>query len=92
MNSEPQHSTLVDTVINLQERGYHYDFIADNADIICLQGTTKIKKGDFDIIETYYFHRQGKRKNIVNLLAIQLHDSDIRGILMNAGGLDGPMN
>ena len=92
MNIELTNKAIIDTVIKLQERGYDYDFVADQENIICLQWPEKINRADFGILEHHSYHLQENCNKVYHLFAIQLWNSGIKGILMNVHGFDEPIS
>lgn len=70
-------------IIDLQERGFNYDFVIENEHIRCLQYNELISPDDFEIVETYHCTSSGKHHECSLVYAIRLTNYDMQGILMS---------
>ena len=80
MNTTDYQDELLDTIIDLQERGFDYDFILAQEHICCLQYNELISPDDFEIIESHDCHDRIHLKGNYILFAIRLKNYNIKGI------------
>jgi hypothetical protein len=72
------------TIIDLQSRGYHLDFILKNEFILCVQDRELISPDDFEITDTYLFEVGRRPEENQVIYAICAMHSDLKGILMTS--------
>jgi hypothetical protein len=69
-------------IINLQERGYDFDFVLKNGSISCLQDKSLVRPEDFEITEEHLIIENECLKNTWVIFAVQISASNTKGILM----------
>src|ERR1700694_1835983 len=74
--------SVIDIIIDLQEKGFDHDFVLGHEYIRCLQYDVLIPPDDFDILEIRHCKEKVYLKNMAIIYAIQLKNYDIKGILM----------
>jgi len=76
---------VVDTIADLQSRGFTFDFgLADNK-LLCSQKKIFLKSSEFEIQELYYFPRDMEAPYERMVYAIEARRYDVKGILMITG-------
>jgi hypothetical protein len=76
------YTTKAEAIIDLQERGYDYDFILKNEYIICIQQSETICPDDFEITEAYRFDGAPRMSDNYIIYAVRSLNHDLNGILM----------
>ena len=71
-----------EAIIDLQNRGYIYDFILVNDLIVCLQQDEVLSKERMEVKETHRFKGKSEKGDNHMILAISSVDVDLKGILM----------
>jgi hypothetical protein len=71
-----------EAIIDLQSRGYIYDFILRNDLIVCLQQDEVLSLERMQVKETHWFKGKSQKSDDHLLLAISSVDVDLKGILM----------
>jgi hypothetical protein len=69
-------------IINLQERGYDFDFVLNNGSISCVQDKSLIKPENFEISEQHLIIDNRCLESTWVIFAVQIRDSGSKGILM----------
>jgi hypothetical protein len=78
--------TLVDTLIELQQRGYVHDFNLDQEALSCNAMNRVLKPDEFEIVEVYRFEGMNDPDDSAILYAIESKDG-LKGTLVNAYGV-----
>ena len=73
--------TIVDTIVDLQTRGYSSDFIVMDNQLFCAQQKIFLRHDEFDINEVYSFKPSQTREETV-LYGITSEQHAIKGILL----------
>lgn len=71
------------TIIDLQERGYDYDFVLDKEAIWCVQCDVPVYPDDFEIVEVHHCGAQLDESSSCVIYGIRLYNYDIKGIMMS---------
>lgn len=81
---ENSYPTKIDAIIDLQARGYEYDFVLKDENLHCVQHSQSVCPDEFAVIAAYRF--EGKRRMCDNCIvyAIQLLNNDGQGILLTS--------
>lgn len=69
-------------IIDLQERGYDFDFVLDNGAITCVQDRSLTDTEGFEITEKHLIIDDSCLENTCVIYAVQLLDGNAKGILM----------
>jgi len=77
---------IADIIINLQARGFNYDFSITCNQLICLQEELCLKPCEFEITEMHYFRKTRQTQQEKMLFAISAVEYCIKGILLITGG------
>ncbi|MET3501303.1 hypothetical protein ABIC45_002915 [Mucilaginibacter rubeus] len=69
-------------IIDLQERGYDFDFVLKNGLLSCVQDSALTSPEGFEITEKHLIIDDSCLENTCVIYAVQLLDSNAKGILM----------
>ena len=69
-------------IINLQERGYDFDFVLNNGSISCVQDKSLTKPEGFEITEKHLIVDNRCLESTCVIFAVHIIDSNTKGILM----------
>ncbi|MDO3641324.1 hypothetical protein [Mucilaginibacter sp. L3T2-6] len=83
MKTTDYQKELLDTIIDLQERGFDHDFVLDHEYIRCLQNDELIAPDDFEIVESHHCQDKIKHNGNCILYAIELKNHPVKGLLMS---------
>ena len=79
--SKKGNQNIVDTIVDLQTRGYSSDFIVMDNQLFCAQQKIFLRHDEFDINEVYSFKPSQTRQGTV-LYGIISEQHAIKGILL----------
>ncbi|MBS1598340.1 MAG: hypothetical protein JST75_08940 [Bacteroidetes bacterium] len=73
--------TAVDAIIDLQSRGYVYDFSESRETLLCAQQKIFLKRHEFVVTETYHFYGEEPSTHYI-ISAIEATNYFLKGILL----------
>jgi hypothetical protein len=76
------YASKAEAIIDLQERGYDYDFILKNECILCIQQSEDICPDDFEVTEAYRFDGESRMRDNYIIYAVRSLNHNLNGILM----------
>lgn len=79
--------TLSEVMNVLRERGYTEDFNLEENCLSCRGGECKVAPGEFVIDKVYRFEGDSNPEDEASLYAISSTHHNIKGILVNGGGI-----
>jgi hypothetical protein len=79
--------TLSEVMNVLRERGYTEDFNLEENCLSCRDGECKVSAGEFVIDKVYRFEGESNPDDEASLYAISSATHDVKGILVNGGGI-----
>lgn len=82
MKANDYREDLLDTIIDLQQRGFDHDFVLIHEYIRCLQLNEVIAPDDFDIVESHHCC-DSRYSGYYILYGIELQHLPVKGILMS---------
>ena len=79
--------SIIDAIVDLQERGFFLDFSLVDNKLLCCQEKCFLAAEEFDVLEMYRFHESHNssvREETV-VYAIESLNRSFKGILLNSG-------
>lgn len=76
--------SIVNTIIDLQSRGFYYDFCFVNDKIFCAQQKQFLNEDEFNILEMYRFPCYDKMMHETVIYGIESSKYAMKGILLNS--------
>ena len=84
-----RYSCLADTVADLQERGFVFDFSLLDNRLFCPQHKIYLSAGEFDVCSMYYFPKSSQSGFEKMIYGIEASLYSIKGILLITGSENG---
>ncbi len=75
------YTMILDTIIDLQSRGFNADFSLLGNQLFCAQTKSFFDGDQFDVIEVYSFDNEISSKEEATVYAIECFTNTIKGIL-----------
>jgi hypothetical protein len=79
--------TIVDAIMDLQERGFIFDFSLISSKLFFAQEQCYLEPKEFDVLEKYHFYPRGHTRQWTDVYAIESTTRPLKGILLNSGHL-----
>ena len=77
------YSSLIDAIVDLQTRGYSFDFSVVGNQLLCAQRKTYVKDEEFDILEVHHFLLDEQERKETVVYGIEASSLGLKGILLN---------
>ena len=75
---------IINTIVDLQSRGFYYDFCLVKDKLFCAQKNNFLREDEFNIIEMYSFQCHGKLRSETVIYGIECLQYYMKGILLNS--------
>jgi hypothetical protein len=76
--------SIIDTIVDLQSRGFYYDFCFVNDRLFCAQQKQFLNEDEFNILEMYRFPCYDKMMQETVIYGIESSQYFMKGILLNS--------
>ena len=76
--------SIIDTIVDLQSRGFYYDFCFVNDKLFCVQLKHFLNEDEFSILEMYRFPADDKLRQVTVIYGIESSQYLMKGILLNS--------
>ena len=75
---------IINTIVDLQSRGFYYDFCFVNDRLFCAQQKHFLNEDEFNILEMYRFPHDDKLRQATVIYGIESLQYSMKGILLNS--------
>jgi hypothetical protein len=77
--------TVIDTITDLQARGFIFDFSLISSKLFCAQGQYYLEPEEFEVLERYRFYSHERTRDQTDIYALESTTRPLKGILLNSG-------
>jgi hypothetical protein len=78
------HFNIIDTISDLQARGFFLDFCLIGNRLLCAQQQRYLKAEEFEVREIYRFRVERSRHTETIVYALESHSRPLKGILLHS--------